>query len=182
MSAQHPTKKATPAPKKTAPGEIATVKPVKSASSKPAVAATAAKKVAQQPVKTPAKLPAKASTKSAAVKAEKVAPASKASTAKPTTTPASKTEKNPAKTTVAATKAVKTKKSKLIRDSFTIPDHEYALIASLKERSVKLGVALKKSELLRAGILQLVDMADADFLNAISAVDIIKTGRPPKSK
>jgi len=78
--------------------------------------------------------------------------------------------------------ASKAKKSKLIRDSFTIPEHEYKLIQVLKERAHKHGLPLKKSELLRAGILKLIELKDDMFLKAISSVDIIKTGRPAKLK
>jgi hypothetical protein len=77
---------------------------------------------------------------------------------------------------------VKPKKSKLIRDSFTIPEHEYKLIQVLKERAHKHGLPLKKSELLRAGILKLIELKDDMFLKAISSVEIIKTGRPAKLK
>ncbi|MGE5170103.1 MAG: hypothetical protein ACM3JC_06980, partial [Rudaea sp.] len=44
------------------------------------------------------------------------------------------------------------KKAKAVRDTFTMPEPEYALMRGLKKRCVGLGVAVKKSELLRAGI------------------------------
>ncbi|HMN92949.1 MAG TPA: hypothetical protein PKC60_06940 [Hydrogenophaga sp.] len=70
------------------------------------------------------------------------------------------------------------KKPKLVRDSFTIPKGEYAAIDLLKTRAVALGTSVKKSELLRAGLLALQGMNDAGFKQAIAAVPQLKTGRP----
>lgn len=75
-------------------------------------------------------------------------------------------------------KAGKPKKPKLVRDSFTIPKAEYAAIDALKQRAGKLGQAPKKSELLRAGIMQLTALGDAALLAALAQVPAIKTGRP----
>lgn len=70
------------------------------------------------------------------------------------------------------------KKPKLVRDSFTIPKAEYAAIEALKGRALTLGVAVKKSELLRAGLMLLQPLSDARFKAAIALVPTIKTGRP----
>lgn len=98
------------------------------------------------------------------------------SVAKPTTkiSVAKKTEK--------AVKPVKEKmpKFKMERDSFTMPKVEYAQLYVLKERLIKLGQPAKKSELLRAGIMQLTAMTDAALKAAMSKVPAIKTGRPKK--
>lgn len=75
-------------------------------------------------------------------------------------------------------KLEKVKKPKLIRDSFTIPKSEYVVLDALKERAGKLARAVKKSELLRAGIKALAAMPDAEFLATLVAVPTIKTGRP----
>ncbi|MEN9903598.1 MAG: hypothetical protein RLZZ555_163 [Pseudomonadota bacterium] len=72
----------------------------------------------------------------------------------------------------------KEKKSKLVRDSFTIPKDEYAAIDELKSRALTLGVAIKKSELLRAGLMALASMSDARLKTALAAVPTLKTGRP----
>jgi hypothetical protein len=89
-----------------------------------------------------------------------------------------------------STKADKTKtakpvkekipKLKMERDSFTMPKAEYAQFYVLKERLAKLGQPAKKSELLRAGIMQLTAMTDAALKAAMSKVPAIKTGRPKK--
>ena len=49
-----------------------------------------------------------------------------------------------------------TRKPKLVRDSFTIPKNEYAAIDALKARAIALGTSVKKSELLRAGLMALL--------------------------
>jgi hypothetical protein len=83
---------------------------------------------------------------------------------------------------VTTAKPVKAKKPKLVRDSFTIPKDEYVVIESLKIRAGKLGQAVKKSELLRAGVKALAAMSDIQFKAALSNVPTIKTGRPKGSK
>jgi hypothetical protein len=83
---------------------------------------------------------------------------------------------------VKAVKPAKVKKPKLVRDSFTIPKDEYVVIDSLKIRAGKLGQAVKKSELLRAGVKALAAMSDIQFKAALSNVPTIKTGRPKNSK
>lgn len=71
-----------------------------------------------------------------------------------------------------------TRKPKLVRDSFTIPKTEYAAIDELKTRAIALGTSVKKSELLRAGLMALVGMSDAAFKAAVAAVPTLKPGRP----
>ena len=78
-------------------------------------------------------------------------------------------------------KQKKVKKAKLVRDSFTMPEGEYSLIANLKERCLNAGIYAKKSEILRAAILNLAKLSDASLTAAIRKLDIIKTGRPAKS-
>ena len=127
-----------------------------------------------------------ASTKPVATKPVTANPASKSTLAikekpvKPaTTTPVAKSA---AKKTAKAAKPVKEKipKPKMERDSFTIPKAEYAQLYVLKERLAKLGAPAKKSELLRAGIMQLTALSDAALKTALSKVPTIKTGRPKK--
>lgn len=78
-------------------------------------------------------------------------------------------------------KADKPKKPKLVRDSFTIPKGEYAVLQTLKDRAAAAGSPAKKSELLRAGIQALAAMQDGAFLAAVAAVPALKTGRPAKA-
>ncbi len=76
----------------------------------------------------------------------------------------------------------KPRKIKLVRDSFCMPKDEYALIDALKVRALTLGKAVKKSELLRAGILALNATNDQGLLAAIDSVESLKTGRPARSE
>jgi hypothetical protein len=68
---------------------------------------------------------------------------------------------------------------KVIRDSFTMPLADYALIDVLKRRCIGLGVAMKKSELLRAGLAALDRLPDEQLTQIVAAVESVKTGRPP---
>ena len=70
------------------------------------------------------------------------------------------------------------KPPKLVRDSFTIPKAEYAVIDLLKTRAIALGTSVKKSELLRAGLTALKGLNDGAFKSALAAVPTLKTGRP----
>ena len=70
------------------------------------------------------------------------------------------------------------KKPKLVRDSFTIPKNEFAAIETLKARAIALGTSVKKSELLRAGLMALQGLSDAAYKAAVAAVPTLKTGRP----
>lgn len=83
---------------------------------------------------------------------------------------------------VKVAKPAKVKKPKLVRDSFTIPKDEYVVIDALKTRAANLGQAIKKSELLRAGIKALAAMSDIQYKAALNNVPTIKTGRPKNPK
>ncbi len=85
---------------------------------------------------------------------------------------------NSSKKTKSETVPEKNKKAKLVRDSFTIPKEEYAAIEALKIRAMTLGLAIKKSELLRAGLMALTGLSDARLKTALVAVPTLKTGRP----
>ena len=91
--------------------------------------------------------------------------------------------KVPAKVLPAATvaKPDKLKKTKMVRDSFTMPKAEFAVLDLLKSRATNLKTPTKKTELIRAGIKTLAAMSDAAFLAAVAAVPNLKTGRPAKS-
>ncbi|HEV7576939.1 MAG TPA: hypothetical protein VGO85_12915 [Caldimonas sp.] len=69
-------------------------------------------------------------------------------------------------------------KSKLVRDSYTIPKAEYDVLVALKLRAADLKRPTKKSELLRAGIVALEEMTDKALLALLGRVPSLKTGRP----
>lgn len=74
------------------------------------------------------------------------------------------------------------KKEKVVRDTFTMPRSDYEKIAMLKQRCLDEGVLVNKSELLRAGLLLLETASQEHLRAAVSAVEKVKTGRPPKSR
>lgn len=121
---------------------------------------------------------AKPLSKPAAVKAPK--PLAKA--AKPAAKPVKPVDApKPAEAAAkVAVKAVKKPKLKVVRDSFTMPHSEYLKIAEIKEIGLKAGLQVKKSEVLRAGVIALCAMDEAQLKQALSGLDKIKTGRPNK--
>lgn len=104
------------------------------------------------------------------------------SKAKKTVSPAAKADSAVAPGPAKGVKSKKQapKKPKLVRDSFTIPENDYALFAALKQRSLVTGTEVKKSELVRAGLAMLAKLADAEFVQAIGQIERIKAGRPKK--
>lgn len=78
----------------------------------------------------------------------------------------------------APEKAKRQKKEKVVRDSFTMPKSDYERIASLKQKCLDAGVAVKKSELLRAGLILLDALSSKRLVAAVSTVETVKTGRP----
>lgn len=73
-------------------------------------------------------------------------------------------------------------KSKLVRDSFTIPKTEYQVLELLKLRAINLKRPAKKGELLRAGIALLHTLSEPAFLAALNAIPSLQTGRPKSTK
>ncbi len=115
------------------------------------------------------------------------APAAKKSTAKPAAPnkPADKpAAKAPAggKPKAAPARAEKPKKPKLVRDSFTMPEDEYALLAKIKKNCVAAGFEVKKSELLRIGVSLLAGMDPKKLQSAQQGLPQLKAGRPKKQK
>lgn len=111
--------------------------------------------------------------------------------------PATAAKRTPPKTTPAAPaaavaqppapqpKAAKPKKPPrvrpaLVRDGFTMPEADFALIGTLKARALAGQRETKKSELLRAGLQALAAMDSATLLAALNALEPIRTGRPKK--
>ena len=72
-------------------------------------------------------------------------------------------------------------KHKLVRDSFTMPQSDFELIDVLKQRAMSFRHAVKKSELLRAGLQVLAALPDVQLEKALARITPLKTGRPKKS-
>lgn len=150
------------------------------------------------PTKVPAKAPAKAPANAVAkadVKAPRTAAAQPAAAIRePAPTPpvaakpvvARKAAAAPAKraaqaAAVAAPKD-KAKKPKLVRDSFTMPEAEYKVLAELKKACIKAGFEVKKSELLRVGVALLQRADVAQLQQVLATLPSLKAGRPKKAK
>lgn len=145
----------------------------------PAKKAAAKKAVAKKAVakKAPAKkaVAKKAAAKKPAVKKApaKKAPAKKAAAKKPVA-------KKPKVEAVEAAPAQKPKKVKLVRDSFTMPGHEYQVLQDIKKAALKAGVELKKSDLLRIGVSTLKNFSIAQLDKARATLTKLRAGRPKK--
>lgn len=82
---------------------------------------------------------------------------------------------------VAAIKE-KAKKSKLVRDSFTMPEVEYEVLGKVKKASLKAGFNVRKSELLRIGVALVDQLSAAQLQAALAGLMPLKAGRPKKDK
>ena len=156
------------APKKT----TAAKSPALKAAAKPAVKAApkktapvAAKSAPKPAVKGPAKPAVKALAKPAVKPAAK--PAVKAAAAKaPAAVPGPDEARD------------KVRKAKLVRDSFTMPEQEYAVLGQVKKACIKAGFEIKKSELLRIGVALISQLDMATLQNVLANLPQLKTGRP----
>ncbi len=79
-------------------------------------------------------------------------------------------------------KEKKEHRDRVVRDSFTMPLSEYRKIAEIKEACLKSGFHVKKSEVLRAGLMALGDMSAPNMKEALKRVEKLPTGRPKKDK
>ena len=132
---------------------------VRKAAAKPAVSKAAAKPVTQ--------VAAKPAVPKAAAK-----PADSKAAAKPRRAAAEPAE---------AAAREKAHKPKLVRDSFTMPEGEYAVLNQVKKACLKAGFDIKKSELLRIGVAAVSQLDMATLQQVLSELPQLKTGRPKKS-
>lgn len=147
--------------------------------------APAAKKRAPAKRAAPARKPA-AKRPAVAKKTAPVRAVAAKKVAKPLAAPATASAKpaaapKAASAVAGASKIVKDKKPKMVRDSVTIPKAEYMVLDAMKQRAAQLKVTVKKTELIRAGMKHLATLSDTVFLAAIAAVPSLKTGRPSKA-
>lgn len=70
----------------------------------------------------------------------------------------------------------------MVRDSFTMPQNDYQRIKTLKSRLLARGQEIKKSEVLRAGLLALEALSDSQLEKVASQVERLKTGRPSEKR
>ena len=171
--------------------------PMSGPNAKTPEAAIEAEEKAQPTKPAPAGRPIK--RKMPAQRANTVAAVRKATTRKrarprqPTVAAKPKSTSHPAKpsvarkTTATAAKRVvvvppqsakKGGKVKVIRDRFRIPLAEYERIKVLKKKCLAIGIVIKKSEMLRAGLATLERLSVEDLKRVVNLVSTIGTGRP----
>ena len=151
-----------------------------------------AQPAAKSAVKPAAKPAAKKAAAVKAVPAKKTVAVKKAAPArtvraKAAPTPA-KVAQQAARAIAAPTKSTRTKaapapaplaRPRLVRDSFTMPEQEYAVLATVKQACLKAGFEVKKSELLRIGVALLGQLDTASLRAVLDSLPQLKTGRPP---
>ena len=78
--------------------------------------------------------------------------------------------------------SVRTTPKKVVRDNFSMPAQDYALIEEMRERLIRdHNLARNKSEVLRAGLLALAGMNRSELAEAIARVQVLKPGRKSSS-
>lgn len=149
---------------RTAAGKAA----VKSASK--TASKTAPKTASKAAVKPAAKAPARTSTSASAKKTSKVQDVVK---------PVRKSAVSPAPQAEQVDDArERSRKAKLVRDSFTMPEQEYAVLGQVKKACLKAGFDIKKSELLRIGVALISQLDMATLQKVLGSLPQLKTGRP----
>ncbi len=171
------------APSSGAGSSASTSKPAVKVAKKSANTSTPGpKKSVKAPSKTATKTTAKTAKGKPATATSPVSPVkAKTSPAKAPQAKATQAKVSDKKKAAAPAKVAKEKKVKVVRDSFTLPKNELLQITEMKKRAMALGVEVKKSELIRAGLKALAGMADTAFKKAMAQVPTIKTGRPAKA-
>lgn len=69
------------------------------------------------------------------------------------------------------------KTTEIIRDTFSFPDCDYALIDQIRNRSPALQRRITKSEVLRTGLHILSSLTDQELVSALARIKRIKAGR-----
>jgi hypothetical protein len=71
-------------------------------------------------------------------------------------------------------KAIKNAKVKIIRDSFPFPEQDYAILTELKNAFMADGIAVKRGEILRAGLHLLTKLSVFELQQVIRQVERIE--------
>ena len=129
------------------------------------------------------------STSKAGAATEKKIAAKKPLTAAKKPVPGNETGKMVVKAVLAAKKAMpkqtdkkdKQKKVKMVRDSFSMTEGDYANLVELKKKCIAAGIPVKKSELLRVGLMGLMKLSNVSLLTAVKQIMVIKNTRPEKT-
>ena len=151
------------------------------AAAKGVVSAKAAPAKAAKPAVKPAAKPAAKAARSAKPAAKPTVKAAAKAAAKSLAAPVAK--RAPRKAAApAAVREADTARPVLVRDSFTMPEQEYAVLAEVKQACLRAGIDVKKSELLRIGVALLGQVDIATLKSVLAALPQLKTGRPPASQ
>jgi hypothetical protein len=195
---QEPTPRTLQAPSTETPAQSATAaaKPAAAVAAAPGAAPARKRKASATPVARKVKAPSPAKVKAAApgtpppaaaakaVLPKAAAPKAEASKAAASKAGAAKVEASKAGTAKAELakhpKKVAKPRPLLVRDSFTMPEADFALIAKLKSTALSGQRATKKSELLRAGLQVLASLDAPGLLVVLDRLETVKTGRPKK--
>ena len=137
---------------------------------------TAAKTIAKTAAKTVVKSAAKAATAKGGLRTA-VKSAARALANPPARRPAAKAPVPAPKLALRA--PVQDARPVLVRDSFTMPEREYAVLLEVKQACLRAGIDVKKSELLRIGVALLGQLDVATLQSVLGALPQLKTGRPP---
>jgi hypothetical protein len=144
---------------------------------------TSAAKGAAPKKPAPARAPAKAAAAKKTTAPTKTARTKAAPTSAQMAKKAAQAIAAPAKTTRAKPAAVEAPaapaRPHLVRDSFTMPEQEYAVLGAVKQACLKAGFEVKKSELLRIGVALLGQLDTKSLRAVLDGLPQLKTGRPP---
>ena len=133
---------------------------------------------------TPAKA-ARPAARKTAVQTRAAKPIAKPAARRAAAAPAVKSAA-PAKPATKAAPAVPVAKEsakprlKLVRDSFTMPQQDFDLVAAMKKRALAFQRPARKSELLRAGLQALHALDNTALKAALERLTPVKAGRPRK--
>jgi len=105
------------------------------------------------------------------------------------TAPRSAVKKVVAKSAPAAKKAMpkqtakkdKQKKIKMVRDSFSMSEGDYANLLEMKKKCIAAGVHVKKSELLRVGLMGLMKLSNASLIAAVKQIVVSTNTKSEKA-
>jgi hypothetical protein len=69
-------------------------------------------------------------------------------------------------------------RDKVVRDGFSMPVSDYALIGEIQAAMLALGVSVTKSEVVRAGLHALKQLNGNELVALFGSLEKVKTGRP----
>lgn len=79
-------------------------------------------------------------------------------------------------------KAKHARQDRVIRDGFSMPASDYALVLEIRAQLLNAGVHATKSGVLRAALHALNQLSIDDIVQILTGLETIQTGRPPSKK